>query len=72
MFTICVYIDDGRIFSYEVETEDKVREHSSAIVDRGYRHNDGKEFEHYPPHRILKVKCKQSIKTNYPDKTNGT
>ena len=70
-YTIQVYMDDGRVFSYEVETQGKVREHADAIIKTGYRHNDGEDFEHYPPHRILKVKSK-GIQTNYPDKESGT
>lgn len=69
--TISVYIDDGRIFQYEVEGPSKVREHSAAIIKDGYRHNDGLVFEHYPPFRILKVKA-NNIPTNYPDRTVGT
>lgn len=56
MYEIKVYMDDGRVFSYEVESQDKVREHADAIVKTGYRHNDGNMFEHYPPHRISKIK----------------
>lgn len=70
-FKIRVYLDDGRVFKYNVESEEKVREHASAIVTGGYRHNDGKVFEHYPPHRILKVKS-FNIKTNYIDESDGT
>ena len=73
MFTIKVYIDNGVVFEYDVETEAKVREHSDAIVRSGYRHNDGvNEFEHYPPHRITKVKCNGLISTKYPDRVSGT
>lgn len=68
---ISVYTDDGRIFYYFVDSPAKVREHSSAIIATGYRHNDGQVFEHYPPHRILKVKS-ENIPTNYPDYTEGT
>jgi hypothetical protein len=71
MFTIAVYMDDGRVFEYETETAEKVREHASAIIASGYRHNDGKVFEHYPPHRILKVKA-GDIPTMYPDTVRGT
>ena len=39
----------------------------------GYRHNDGECFEHYGPHRILKVKITGgSIETSYPDESSGT
>jgi hypothetical protein len=61
-----VYLDNGVIFSYEVDSPGKVREHTSAIIKTGYRHNDGLIFEHYPPHRILKVKS-NNIPTKYPD-----
>lgn len=73
-FKISVYLDDGRVFSYCVPTADKAREHSAAIVAGGYRHNSGKGlFEHYPAHRILKVKVTGGvIPTNYPDEVEGT
>lgn len=71
-YIVKVYLDDGRVFEYKVATEEKVREHASAIIASGYRHNDGKIFEHYPPHRILKVKCGSPISTNYPDTVSGT
>lgn len=69
--TIHVYLDDGRVFSYDVESQEKVREHASAIIQTGYRHNDGVIFEHYPPHRITKVKSER-IDTKYTDRTTGT
>lgn len=71
-FTIEVYLDDGRVFEYSVKSEEKVREHAAAIIQGGYRHNDGKVFEHYPPHRIAKVKSNRPISTKYPDKVRGT
>lgn len=70
-FLIQVYLDDGRVFEYRVASEEKVREHAAAIVKDGYRHNDGKTFEHYPAHRILKVKSGE-IQTMYPDNVRGT
>jgi len=71
-FTIKVYMDDGRVFYYDVESADKAREHASAIATEGYRHNDGKVFEHYPVHRFKKVKVDGFIPTAYPDKVTGT
>jgi hypothetical protein len=71
MYSIYVYMDDGRVFEYAVDSAAKVREHAAAIVKGGYRHNDGRVFEHYPPHRILKVKA-HGIPTNYPDTVSGT
>lgn len=71
MYKLSVYIDDGRIFTYEVESAEKIIEHSSAIITGGYRHNDGTIYEHYPPHRILKIKS-YNIPTKYPDITEGT
>ena len=68
-----VYLDDGRVFQYEVATADKAREHADAIVKNGYRHNDGKVFEAYPAHRITKVKVTGGpVPTAYPDQVTGT
>lgn len=73
MITISVYLDDGRIFDYGVDGADKAREHSHAIVQHGYRHTTDGILEHYPPHRILKVKASgEGIGTSYPDKVRGT
>jgi hypothetical protein len=69
-FKLDVYLDNGVIFSYFVGSVEKVREHASAIISGGYRHNDGEIFEHYPPHRILKVKS-YNIPTKYPDTSSG-
>lgn len=61
-----IYLDDGRVFSYEVASAEKVREHAAAIIKDGYRHSDLKlsTWEWYPAYRILKVKSKD-IPTNY-------
>jgi|OpeIllAssembly_1097287.scaffolds.fasta_scaffold02735_12 hypothetical protein len=72
VYNILVYMDDGRVYSYTVEGEDKAREHSMAISEHGYRHNDGKVFEVYPAHRILKVKVEGLVSTRYVDKASGT
>lgn len=69
---IFVYLDDGRVYEYSVCGEDKAREHMSAICIGGYRHNDGKTFEQYPAHRILKVKASGNFSTMYKDKARGT
>jgi len=74
------YLDDGRVFYYTLRSIvryresllAKAREHAAAIVKGGYRHNDGNEFEHYPPHRILKVKLTPAPSTSYPDRVRGT
>ncbi len=71
-YTVQVYLDNGLVFEYDVASPAKLREHAAAIVKDGYRHNDGTTFEHYPPHRILKVKCSEIIPTMYPDRTRGT
>ena len=73
MFTVEVYLDDGRVYEYDVTSAGKVREHATAIVMGGYRHNDGKgEFEHYGPHRVLKVKCEQVIEGERDVRRNPT
>ena len=72
--TISVYLDDGRVFSYDIDDPNKAREHSSAIIATGYRHteNDKGIMEHFPPHRISKIKCVGNMATKYSDKVIGT
>lgn len=73
--TVMVYLDNGVVFEYDIIGDPyKAREHSAAIVKDGYRHNDGAgTFEHYPPHRIDKVKVVGvDIPTAYPDRATGT
>lgn len=67
-----IYMDHGLVFEYMVDSIEKVREHSDAIIKGGFRHNTGKLFEHYPPHRIVKIKCKAEIPTNYVSTVRGT
>lgn len=67
-----IYMDHGLVFEYEVDSPEKVREHADAIAKTGFRHNTGKLFELYPPHRIVKIKCEAEIPTNYIDKVRGT
>lgn len=73
---ISVYLDDGNIFEYEVDTVTSAREHVSLIVKTGYRHSDRSrpdELVHFPPHRISKVKMRgHGITTNYYDSPRGT
>ena len=72
-FTIEVYINNGLKFQYDVDSPESVREHAAAIIQSGYRSNDGKSrFVHWPPHSIVKVKCNGCIPTNYPDVITGT
>jgi hypothetical protein len=73
-YTVHVYLDDGRVFYYQVPSADKAREHSAAIVAGGYRHSpEGEDlYEHYGPHRIAKVKVTGAVPTNYPDRSRGT
>lgn len=72
MTKIEVYLDDGRVFEYEVVCPTKAREHTYAIVAGGYRHVSGGVLEHFPPHRILKVKASGGLETDYHDKVRGT
>lgn len=70
--TLRVYLDNGVVFEYEVSSPESAREHADAIISRGYRHNNGEVFEHYPPHRIQKVKVLGGVPTSYPDRVSGT
>lgn len=73
-YTVCVYLDDGRVFEYQVPSSSSAREHAAAIVTSGYRTVSaaGDYFEHYPPHRILKVKVLGHMDTKYTDTVRGT
>ena len=70
---VSVYLDDGRVFDYEVANSFKGREHASAVIKTGYRHSDGDDLEWYPPHRIEKVKVIGGCEsTQYRDKARAT
>jgi len=58
MTKVSVYLDDGRVFEYEVSNQGRGREHASAIIKTGYRSTPkgSTDLEWYPPHRIFKVK----------------
>lgn len=74
--TISVYIDDGRVYDYDVSTVASAREHMAAIVATGYRsvqEADPTTLTHYPPHRITKVKATGvTFQTGYYDRVRGT
>lgn len=74
--TIAVYLDDGRVFEYEVSSVASAREHTSAIIATGYRSVQAEQpdvLTHYPPHRISKVKCTGlPVATSYTDRVRGT
>ena len=72
MNKIQVYMDDGRVFEYDVD-EDQTLEHAHAIITGGYRHQgkDDKFEEWYPPHKIKKLKYPGN-ETAYFDTTRGT
>ena len=72
-YPIEIYLDDGRVFSYNVVSAEKVREHASAIIQNGYRHSSSSDnsWEWYPAHRILKVKSYE-IPSLYHDTVRGT
>lgn len=57
-FQIQVYLDDGRVYGYEVDSAEKVREHTQKIAIQGYRRYDmeTETWEVYPAHRIDKIK----------------
>ena len=65
---ISTYLDDGRVFEYQVDSPEKAREHSHAIIMTGYRHTADGVMEHC----ISKVKCVGGVETSYPDKVRGT
>ena len=52
---ISVYMQDGRVFRYEVLDPIKAREHAHRIINFGYRCVQNNIMEYYPVHQILKV-----------------
>lgn len=72
MAVITVYLKSHQVFTYEVSTPFKAREHAYKIMQEGYMHNDGEVFEWYGPHWIDKIKITPAPKTAYVDKTCGT
>lgn len=75
MTKVEVYMDDGRVFAYEVSNPAKAREHGFAIIQSGYRHTPegSDDLEWYPPHRISKIKVTGGAEsTTYRDKVRAT
>lgn len=73
--TLSIYMDDGRVFEYEVDSSEKGREHASKIISGGYRHTarGSVDLEWYPPHRIDKIKISGGGEsTQYHDITRAT
>ena len=55
MTKISVYLQDGRIFEYDVVNATKAREHAHRIINYGWRNwEEGREC-YYPVHQVLKV-----------------
>lgn len=68
-----IYLDDGRVFFYDVTDPMKGREHAAAIIKGGYRRSEGNDLEWYGPHRIIKVKVKGACEsTLYRDNVRAT
>jgi hypothetical protein len=74
-YTISVYLDDGIVFDYDVDSPMKAREHVAAIVKTGYRSTpeSSNDLTWYPPHRILKVVARDAGEsTKYRDRPRAT
>lgn len=75
MNTVSIYLDDGRVFEYEVDSPGSGREHASSIIKTGYRSTPQgtDQLEWYPPHRIVKVKVSGAGESSaYKDKVRAT
>ena len=69
---ISVYLDDGRVYEYDVATAAKAQEHVAAIIRTGYVSVGGGVMTHYPAHRIAKVVATgDGLSTNYSDRVRG-
>jgi hypothetical protein len=55
MIDVNVYMQDGRVFTYQVSDAIKAREHAHRIVNYGWRNAINGVMEYYPVHQVLKV-----------------
>lgn len=55
MTVINIYMQDGRVFHYEVANSVKAREHAHRIICYGWRNVEEGIMCYYPVHQILKV-----------------
>jgi hypothetical protein len=55
MTKIEIYLDDGRVFTREVESWAKAQEILRDASTLGYTRWTGRVWEHFPPHRIRKI-----------------
>lgn len=75
--TISVYVDNGNVYEYEVNSEAKAREHAASIVATGYRSVSSDSptiLTWFPPSRILKVvmTLPEPSSTKYFDRIKST
>jgi len=67
---VSVYMDDGRVFTYEVSDSVKAREHAHRIITTGWRNAVNGVMEYYPVHQVLKVTF-EDPKDTMSDKYEG-
>lgn len=75
MIKIEVYLENGNVYWYEVNSTDRARDHVHEIIQNGYRHTEENSdiLEWFPPHRILKVKIHGGAEsTKYRDNFRPT
>lgn len=75
--TIQVYLKNGQVREYDVDTQAAAREHAYEIIQTGYRAVDEADpctLTHWPPHEIKKVKIKAPAPwtTRFFDRVRGT
>jgi hypothetical protein len=68
---IYVYFKNGNVFTYDVESAEKAREHAEKIWTTGYRIEIGGRHEWFGPHYIDKIcwdgKDKTYLATKYKE-----
>jgi hypothetical protein len=52
---IYIYFKNGNVYSYEVESAEKAREHAEKIWSTGYRVRVGDRHEWFGPHYTDKI-----------------
>ena len=72
---ISVYLDNGVVYEYEVDTPERARDHVYQIITTGCRHTekDSKDLVWFPPHRLYKVVATNSAESSkYRDTVRAT
>lgn len=66
---ISVYLVNGNVYNYDVDSSLIAQSHAADIISKGYKACNNKSgiLEYHPPHRIAKIKLtNKDIKIAHP------